>query len=57
MNNLLKTLKSKRTIYIPSMWLGILVVGFLFPQHSMGFLFGTIWGVLWMLAYDWWIKK
>jgi hypothetical protein len=52
MTKLIKYIKNQKTIYVPTLWVGILVVGLLFPQYSLPFMFGTVWGVLWMIAYN-----
>lgn len=51
MINLIKHIKYK-TIYVPSLWFGVLLVHLLFPQYTLWFMFGTAWGVLWMVAYN-----
>ena len=57
MNNLLQKIKNQKTIYVPSLWVGILVFSLFSPQTSLGFMFGTLWGVGWMTAYNWWNDK
>lgn len=57
MTKILKYIKSQKTIYVPSLWLGILVVAYFFPQYVLSFMFGTSWGVLWMIAYKWFHYK
>ena len=57
MTKILKYIKSLKTIYVPSIWLGVLVVAFLFPQYSLSFMIGTAWGVLWMISYNWFNSK
>jgi len=56
MINLIKHIKYK-TIYVPSLWFGVLLVHLLFPQYTLWFMFGTAWGVLWMVAYNWFHKN
>ena len=53
MTNLLQKIKSQKTIYVPTLWVGILVFSLFSPQTSLSFLFGTLWGVGWMTAYNW----
>jgi hypothetical protein len=57
MTKLLKYIKSLKTIYVPSLWVGILVFSLFSPQTSLSFMFGTLWGVGWMTAYDWFHDK
>jgi hypothetical protein len=57
MTKILKYIKSLKTIYVPSLWFGVLVVGLFFPQHLLWFMIGTAWGVLWMIAYNWFHDK
>jgi hypothetical protein len=57
LTNLLKHIKSLKTIYVPSLWLGVLVVDLFFPQYALWFMFGTAWGVGWMTAYNWFHEK
>jgi uncharacterized membrane protein YdjX (TVP38/TMEM64 family) len=57
MTKILKYIKSQKTIYVPSLWLGVLVVSYFFPQYTLAFSIGTAWGVLWMIAYNWFHDK
>jgi len=57
MTNPLKYIKSLKTIYVPSLWFGVLVFSLFSPQTSLSFLFGTLWGVGWMTAYNWFHDK
>lgn len=41
MTKILKYIKSRKTIYVPSLWVGVLVVAYFFPQYTLSFLFGT----------------
>jgi|LakMenE18May11ns_1017448.scaffolds.fasta_scaffold9535998_2 hypothetical protein len=50
MTKLLKYIKSLKTIYVPSLWFGVLLVALFFPQYVLWFMFGTAWGVLWMIG-------
>lgn len=50
---LIKYIKSLKTIYVPSLWLGVLVVAYFYPQYALSFMIGTAWGVLWMITYNW----
>ena len=53
MTNLLQKIKNQKTIYVPTLWVGILVFSLFSPQTSLSFMFGTLWGVGWMTAYNW----
>ena len=57
MTKILKHIKSLKTIYVPSLWLGVLVVAAFFPQYALSFSIGTAWGVGWMTAYNWFHDK
>jgi len=57
MTKLLKYIKSLKTIYVPSLWFGVLLVALFFPQYVLWFMFGTAWGVGWMTAYNWFHDK
>lgn len=57
MTKILKHIKSLKTIYVPSLWVGVLVVVAFFPQYALSFAIGTAWGVGWMAAYNWFHDK
>jgi hypothetical protein len=57
MTKILKYIKSLKTIYVPSLWIGVLVVAYFFPQYSLSFAIGTAWGALWMISYNWFHNK
>ena len=57
MTNLLQKIKNQKTIYVPSLWFGVLVFFLLSPQTTLSFMFGTLWGVVWMVAYNWFHDK
>ena len=50
----IKYIKSLKTV--PSLWLGVLVVAYFYPQYALSFMIGTTWGVLWMITYNWLYK-
>ena len=54
---LIKYIKSLKTIYVPSLWLGVLVVVYFYPHYALSFMIGTTWGVLWMITYNWFHNK
>ena len=57
MTKILKHIKSLKTIYVPSLWVGVLVVVAFFPQYTLSFAIGTAWGVGWMTVYNWFHDK
>ncbi len=58
MTKLLKYIKSLKTIYVPSLWFGVLLVALFFLyKYVLWFMFGTVLGVLWMIAYNWFHDK
>lgn len=54
---ILKAIKNRPYIYVPSFWFGVLLAYWLLPQQAMGFFLGTVWGVVWMVVYQWWHNK
>lgn len=57
MTKILNYIKSLKTVYVPSLWLGILVVAYFYPQYVLSFMIGTAWGALWMITYYWFHDK
>ena len=52
-----KAIKNRSYIYVPSLWFGVLLAYWLLPLQAIGFLLGTVWGVVWMFVYQWWHDK